>query len=69
MLLPTKVLNQQLYTVYSINLFQTNYVQKGKEKVRFIKFFKEVSSAPSLHLFDPKYSKSNNIVKYFYYLK
>ncbi len=33
--------------------------------------FKEVSSAHQacMHLFDPKYSISRNIVNYFYYLK
>ncbi len=37
--------------------------------VRYYNFFLILLCSPSLHLFDPKYSKSSNIVKYFYYLK
>ncbi len=36
-------------------------------KILYVLFIRFCS--PSLHLFDPKYSKSSNIVKYVYYLK
>ncbi len=32
-------------------------------------FLRILFCSPSLHLFDPKYSKNSNILKYFYYLK
>ncbi len=32
-------------------------------------FLKKSLLLTKLHLFDPKYSKSSDIVKYFYYLK
>ncbi len=31
-------------------------------------FFLSLFCSPILHLFDPKYSKNKNILKYFYYL-
>ncbi len=35
----------------------------------FYVFLRTLFCSPSLYLFDPKYSKGSNIVKYFYYLK
>ncbi len=47
---------------------QIHYSQKALNG-KILNVFKEFSSTPSLHLFDPKYSKNSNILKYFYYLK
>ncbi len=39
------------------------------QKFEVVRFLKEVLCSPRLHLFDRKYSKNSNIVKYYYNLK
>ncbi len=47
-----------------------HYQSKVFEQYKILIFFFIILfCSPSLHLFYPKYSKSSNIVKYFYYLK
>ncbi len=43
--------------------------QKFLNSKIFNVFLRILFCSPSLHLFDPKYSKNSNTVKYFYSLK
>ncbi len=49
-----------------IHIYTTS--QKFLNSKIFLFFLRILFCSPSLHLFDPKYSKSSNIVKYFYYI-
>ncbi len=62
MKLQIKILIHAVVCVYTTS-------QKFLNSKIFYVFFLILFCSPTLHLFYPKYSKSSNIVKYFYYSK